>query len=757
MNKANRILEIEKQLLALQGELKSLQANDSQLVKTDESLNLPPKNKLLKADKANLSDEQAMEDLRQDIAYLQKSDFRLRRIIESIPEVIFETDTEGNWLFLNQEWELLSGYKFEESIGKNMFDFVNRERQEMYQASFRKFLSSKQESCKKTYQFIKKNNGFLWVEINCRVLQDETDTIIGTYGVLRDVTAQQQEQNFQDALARITLRLTGFPVEMLPGTLDMALIEIGQALNADRAYIFEFTENSTMTNTYEWCNVGISPEKDNLINIPTSVYPNWMETLSRPEMIIIPSVAQMEESWSEEKKALEPQGIKSLIVIPLVLESKVIGFFGLDSVKAERSFNETEMNYLSIWGSVMSGLIKQRRAEELRKVFEIELIKAKGSAEKANIAKSEFLSRMSHELRTPMNSILGFAQLLEMDDLRKSQVVCVQHILKSGRHLLNLINEVLDIARIESGKAEMLPVKIDLGKVIQEMQAMFHNSFVQKQLQFKLSFQPGEDFHIMADMHRIKQVIINLLSNAVKYNSERGIIEMSVNRVLTQRKEVIRMAVKDSGKGITTENLTKIFSPFERLDAAFSTIEGTGLGLSIVKQIVESLGGNVGVESTIGEGSVFWIDLPALTVSPQSVDALESNAGQVLYQPGTILYIEDNQSNIDIVAQTLRMLRPNIEMIASHTGHGTVPLALKHNPALVLLDLNLPDIQGDQVIDILYNEPTLRHIPIVVISANAMHETIQLLQKKRIAAYLTKPVDLEQLLAIIDKHTTPLT
>lgn len=684
---------------------------------------------------------------------LRKSEANFRMVIENIKEVVFQTDAKGNWTFLNGVWETFTGYTVNESLGENFLNWVIPEDREENIQHFTVLIEERRSFCNHAFRYKKKNGGIIWIDAFTRLSFDESGNLIGTYGTLRDITSQKYEQNFQDALLRLTPQLTGFPIDKLDDTLNLALEEIGKALNSDRAYIFEFTEADCMTNTYEWCNAGISPEKDNLKDIPVSIFPNWMATLNRLEEIIIPLVADLGEGWEAEKEILEPQGIQSLIVLPIIQESVVIGFFGLDSVQEARAFNETELTYLRIWVGVMGGLIKQRRTEELRQIYEHELLKATADAEKANMAKSEFLSRMSHELRTPLNSILGFAQLLEMDELRKNQVVGVQHILKSGRHLLNLINEVLDIAKIESGRIELMPVKLDLVQVIQEMQAMFHNSFLQKSILFQFEYNRDENYQIMADPHRMKQIIINLLSNAVKYNNEGGIVSITIQREYSKRKDVIRISVKDSGIGISAENLSKLFSPFERLGAEFSAIEGTGLGLSVVKKIVDAMGGEVGVESRLNEGSTFWIDLPALTVSARSLESAEFNPNDVRTQFGKVLYIEDNQSNIDLISQTMNLLRPNIQMISNYYGQNAVPLSLQHKPDIILLDLNLPDISGDIVIDLLDHERHLRQIPVVVISANATPDSIHQLKKKRIVDYLTKPVDLEQLLVIIDKFT----
>lgn len=392
-----------------------------------------------------------------------------------------------------------------------------------------------------------------------------------------------------------------------------------------------------------------------------------------------------------------------------------------------------------------------------RKKVEDELRKARQEAELANVAKSEFLSRMSHELRTPMNAILGFAQLLEMSDLNTSQLKGVNHILHSGKHLLNLINEVLDISRIESGRLSLSLEPVNLGSVVAEMLEIIKPLMQARGLKYKhgVNFRP--ELFVKTDRQRLKQVLLNLLNNAIKYNRDGGLISVDtlVRKDETTEIEWIRIEIIDTGMGIEKENIQKLFNPFERIGAEMTSTEGTGLGLAVVKKLVNAMGGFVGVESVWGEGSNFWIELPL--IESQLITA-EKDLGLANIEPmlssktGVVLYIEDNASNIELVEQILKSQRANVELYTETHGRKAVELAIQFNPSLILLDLNLPDIHGSEVLTQLQANKKTTEIPVVVISADAMPQQLNKLLKAGAKNYLTKPLDIMQFLNIIDEY-----
>lgn len=391
-----------------------------------------------------------------------------------------------------------------------------------------------------------------------------------------------------------------------------------------------------------------------------------------------------------------------------------------------------------------------------RKKMEDELREARIEAEKANLAKSEFLSRMSHELRTPMNSILGFAQLLEMSDLNAGQRKGVGHILKSGKHLLDLINEVLDLSRIEAGRLSLSMEPVQLRGVLKEMMDVVRLQANEKAITIELDPTSQADSFVKSDRQRLKQVLLNLINNAIKYNKQGGSVTLKTEVVSdgTETGNNIRISVKDTGIGLEKTDIPKLFVPFERVGAEKSETEGTGLGLAVVKKLLDAMGGKLGVESEKGVGSTFWIEM-AQSESPQEImikgGALNGMEPFLEAKSGIILYVEDNLSNIELVEQILGYQRSNIRLITTTHGNKALDLALNEHPDLILLDLNLPDIHGSEVIKYLQSNDQTKNIPIVIISADAMPHQLEKLLNSGARKYLTKPLDVNEFLKIIDE------
>ncbi|KXS31213.1 MAG: histidine kinase [Candidatus Gallionella acididurans] len=397
---------------------------------------------------------------------------------------------------------------------------------------------------------------------------------------------------------------------------------------------------------------------------------------------------------------------------------------------------------------------ERKRLDQVLQEKNVELESAKSVAETANLAKSEFLSSMSHELRSPLNAILGFAQLMESDSLppTSSQKESINQILRAGWHLLKLINEILDLSKIESGQVPLSEEPVDLAEVMLECQSMIEQQAQQRGIKLIL---PRFDIicFVRADRTRLKQILINLLSNAVKYNSERGTVEVSHTESTPGR---IRISIKDSGAGLKPEQLAQLFQPFNRLGQEAGGEEGTGIGLVVAKRLVELMGGTIGVESTIGAGSVFWFELNSISEHHLAVD--ESDVA-VLVKPqtprkarlhNTLLYVEDNPANMMLVEQIIAR-HPDLSLLTAVNGKLGIELAHDKQPDVILMDINLPDISGFEALKILRDDPATAHIPVIAVSANAMQLDIERGQKAGFFRYLTKPIKVNELTEVLDE------
>ncbi len=405
-------------------------------------------------------------------------------------------------------------------------------------------------------------------------------------------------------------------------------------------------------------------------------------------------------------------------------------------------------------GEAAEKLNEQLRAEITeRNRVEMELNRAIAVAEKANLAKSDFLSAMSHELRTPLNAVLGFAQVIDSGSPppTPSQKRNLDQILKAGWYLLDLINEILDLARIDSGKVTLSLEPVSLVEVLRECQTMIEPQAQKRGISVTFPRFDGRYF-VQADHTRVKQVLINLLSNAIKYNTAGGKVDVGYIASTPGR---IRLLVTDTGEGLTPESLAQLFQPFNRLGKETGVEEGTGIGLMVSKRLVELMQGEIGVESTPGKGSVFWIELN-LTAEPQLAGATDAQPATVARAQvhaaarlRTLLYVEDNPANLLLVEQLIAR-RPDLRLLSAADGELGVEIARASRPDVILMDINLPGISGIQALNILRADPATAHIPVVALSANAIPRDIEKSMAAGFVSYITKPIKIDQLMAALD-------
>jgi PAS domain S-box-containing protein len=386
------------------------------------------------------------------------------------------------------------------------------------------------------------------------------------------------------------------------------------------------------------------------------------------------------------------------------------------------------------------------------KRIESEIIKAKEEAERANLAKSEFLSHMSHELRTPLNAIMGFSQLLTLspESLTPIQLTNIKRIYSSGEHLLKLINEVLDLARIESGQVSMSLEPLQIGELLNSMMPLV--SPLAADIGIHLFYTKNEfsERFILADKTRLNQVLLNLISNAIKYNKEKGEVEISL---IKTTEKYLRIAVTDTGPGIPLDKQKYLFESFNRLGADQTDVEGTGIGLNITKKLTELMNGELGFDSTPGKGSCFYVDLPFSAASQTYVHPQEEtiSTSPSLHESKkiNILYVEDNSANLDLVKQVFQV-RENINLSSAPDAKLGIELACAIQPDLILMDINLPGMSGIEACKQLRNNPKTSKIPVLAVSANAMEKDIKKAMAAGFSDYIAKPINVPQFLEKID-------
>jgi len=705
--------------------------------------------------KGNWDGTPALFGISKDITQVKLSEEKFRRAFNNSAALMAISSVfGGQFIEVNQSFIQTTGYSREEIIGnttESLNLLVDLEQRNLIKDKFQK-----DKSVRDVAVTIQTKDGSL---VNGLFSVDQID--MGGIDdcwltVMTDITKLKQTEqalihlnDILHHLVKMAKTFLNLPLEQRDKIINQSLESIGKLIQADRAYLFTYDfDKQIMINTHEWCNEGITPEINNLQEVPMSLFPEWIENHKLRRINHIPSVNNLTDGHLKE--ILVPQKIKSLVTIPMMQEKSCIGFVGFDAVQQERNFSQDEIDLLWVLAEMIANFETRLKAEQKMAELNSSQTQLLKKAQQSSKAKSMFVANMSHEIRTPLNAILGYTQIMDRECgscEHKSNSLSV--ISKSGEHLLELINDILETIKADVHDITINSVSFNIRQMISDLCTIFSQRPDARSIAISSHFSDNFPDIIQSDKGKIRQILFNLIGNAVKF-TEKGYVSLSAS-VKNDRKNnpTIKIAIKDTGYGISQDQLSFIFEPFEQSESGYKTGKGTGLGLALSRRYARALGGDIIVESQLDHGSTFTFEFKTLKVKTCK-KSQKRTINKVLGKKRKLLIVDDDNFNREMLCAM--MANTGFETIASSSGKDALKQISNNKIDTVLLDKCMPEMDGFETLHHIRNSPAGKNLPVIIITASAKI-TEEIVKNEGANAFIPKPIYREKLLETIQRLT----